>query len=92
MSPPRLWATRRLRTPPRCFPTWCAHPKSCHGLFAPRLTRFPAPNRAQYGPIPPAAVTEETAVDRTPSGKFLGILWGIEVIHSRADWIKLSAS
>ena len=48
--------------------------------------------RAQYGPIPAAAVTEETAVDRTPSGKFLGILWGIEVIHSRADWIKLSAS
>ena len=46
----------------------------------------------QYGPIPPAAVTEETAVDRTPSGKFLGILWGIAVIHSRADWLKLGAS
>ena len=49
----------------------------------------PAP---QYGPIPVAAVTEETAVDRTPSGKFLGILWGIAVIHSRADWLKLGAS
>ena len=52
----------------------------------------PPPALAQYGPIPAAAVTEETAVDRTPSGKFLGILWGIAVIHSRADWLKLGAS
>jgi hypothetical protein len=43
----------------------------------------------QYGPILESAVTEETSVDRTPSGTFLGFLWGVSVIHSRADWIKL---
>ena len=85
----RPWATRRRPTRRLSSRTWYA---SCHGLFAPRLTRFCALICVQYGPIPPAAVTEETAVDRTPSGKFLGILWGIEVIHSRADWLKLSAS
>jgi len=42
-----------------------------------------------YGPINLDAVVEVTSVDRTPLGKFLGILWGISVIHTRADWIKL---
>ena len=56
-------------------------------MFA--LTRCSA---TQYGPINADAVTEVTAVDRTPSGKMLGLLWGIAVVHNRGDWLKLAES
>lgn len=67
-----------------------------------------------YGPLNLDAVVEEAAMDRTSSGKFLGILvcvlrlpgalpasdfpagalrpqWGVAVIHSRSDWLKLQS-
>ena len=71
--------------------TWGTHEARRHHHSDTLRARHALP-RHQYGPLPAAAVTEETAVDRTPSGKFLGILWGIAVIHSRADWLKLSVS
>lgn len=36
-----------------------------------------------YGGLAPCAVTEETLVDRLPSGKFVGLLWGVTVVSTR---------